>query len=100
MFMTPVAFIILLLLGLLAIYLYVVIARFPGQKARERGHPQADAINVLGWIGPFLGVVGWVVALIWAHTNPPRVVVVARDASATEIGKAVEEALQSNGEPA
>lgn len=29
------------------------------------GHPQADAINILGWIGPFLGAIGWVIALIW-----------------------------------
>lgn len=100
MFMTPVAFIILLLLGLLVIYLYVVIARYPGQKARERDHPQADAINVLGWVGPFLGAVGWVIALIWAYTSPPRVVIVARDASPAEVGKAVEEALQTGDETA
>jgi uncharacterized BrkB/YihY/UPF0761 family membrane protein len=95
MFIEPVAFIILLLLGLVVIYLYVVIARLPGQKARERGHPQADAINILGWIGPFLGAIGWVIALIWAYTNPPRVVVVTRDASPAEVGQAVEEALEA-----
>jgi len=70
MFMTRPGFIILLLLGLLLLWLYVQIAKFPGEKARERGHPQADAINVLGWVGPFLGLVGWVVALVWAYTTP------------------------------
>ena len=70
MFMTGPGFIILLLLGLLILWLYVQIAKFPGEKARERGHPQADAISVLGWVGPFLGLVGWVVALVWAYTTP------------------------------
>ena len=81
--------VVLLLLGLLGIYLYIAVAKIPGQKARERGHPQADAINILGWIGPFLGIAGWVIALIWAHTNPPRIVVVARDADPGEVARAV-----------
>lgn len=70
MFMTAPGFIVLLLLGLLLLWLYVQIAKYPGEKARERGHPQADAINVLGWVGPFVGLVGWVVALVWAYTTP------------------------------
>ncbi len=70
MFMTGPGFIILLLLGLVGLWLYVQIAKYPGEKARERGHPQADAINVLGWVGPFLGLVGWVVALVWAYMTP------------------------------
>jgi hypothetical protein len=63
-------FIILVLLFLLAIWIYVEMAKFPGQKARERGHPQADAINVLSWIGLLFGAVPWVVALVWAHMQP------------------------------
>jgi hypothetical protein len=70
MFITAPAFIILLLLGLLLIWLYVELGSFPGKKARERGHPQADAINILGWIGPFLAGVGWAIALVWAYTTP------------------------------
>ncbi len=63
-------FIILVLLFLLAIWIYVEMAKFPGQKARERGHPQADAINVLSWVGLLSGAVPWVVALVWAHMRP------------------------------
>jgi hypothetical protein len=63
-------FIILVLIVLLGIWIYVEMARFPGKKARERGHPQADAINVLSWVGLLLGVVPWVIALVWAHTKP------------------------------
>ncbi len=70
MFITAPAFIILLLLGLLLIWLYVELASFPGKKAKERNHPQADAINILGWIGPFLAGAGWAVALVWAYTTP------------------------------
>lgn len=63
-------FIILVILFLIVIWIYVEMAKFPGQKAREREHPQADAINVLSWVGLLLGVVPWVIALVWAHTKP------------------------------
>ena len=63
-------FIILVLIVLIGIWIYVEMARFPGKKARERGHPQADAINVLSWVGLLLGVVPWVIALVWAYTKP------------------------------
>jgi hypothetical protein len=70
MFMTTPGFVILLLMGLLLFYLYIELAQIPGKKAKERGHPQADAINILGWIGPFLGIAGWAVALVWAYYRP------------------------------
>jgi hypothetical protein len=70
MFMTPAGFVILLLLGLLVLWLFVEIGGFPGKKAHERNHPQAEAINVLGWLGLLLGGVGWVVAVVWAYTKP------------------------------
>jgi len=63
-------FIILVILFLIVIWIYVEMAKFPGQKAREREHPQADAINVLSWVGLLLGVVPWVIALVWAYTKP------------------------------
>ena len=63
-------FIILVIIVLLAIWIYVEMAKFPGQKAREREHPQAEAINVLAWVGLLLGIVPWVIALVWAYTKP------------------------------
>lgn len=63
-------FIILVIIVLLAIWIYIEMAKFPGQKAREREHPQADAINVLAWVGLLLGIVPWVIALVWAYTTP------------------------------
>jgi len=70
MFMTPTGFIILLLLALLGLWILVEIGSLPGKKAHERNHPQAEAINVLGWVGLLLGGVGWMVALVWAYMKP------------------------------
>jgi hypothetical protein len=68
--MTLTGFIILVLLVLLGVWIYVEMAKFPGKKALERGHPQADAINVLSWVGLLMGGVPWVIALVWAYTKP------------------------------
>ena len=63
-------FIILVLLFLIGIWIYVELARFPGKKAHERGHPQAEAINVLSWVGLLFGGVPWLIALVWAYMKP------------------------------
>ena len=68
--MSNVGFVILVLLVLIAIWVFVKLAAMPGQTAVERGHPQAEAINVLGWVGLLLGVAPWLVALVWAYTKP------------------------------
>lgn len=68
--MTITGFIILVVLFLLGIAIYVELAKFPGKKAREREHPQADAINVLSWVGLLFGGVPWLIALVWAYTRP------------------------------
>jgi hypothetical protein len=64
-----VGFAILVLLVLIGIWIFVKLAALPGQTATERGHPQAEAINVLGWVGLLLGVAPWLVALVWAYTK-------------------------------
>jgi hypothetical protein len=43
----------------------VFILGLPGRIAIARRHPEADAINLMGWVG-FLAVVPWMQALIWA----------------------------------
>ncbi len=67
--MSFVGFAILVLLVLIGIWIFVKLAALPGQTATERGHPQAEAINVLGWVGLLLGVAPWLVALVWAYTK-------------------------------
>jgi hypothetical protein len=68
--MTLPSFVILVVLATVAIVIFVELATIPGRKAREREHPQADAINILGWLGLPMGGVPWVIAIVWAYTHP------------------------------
>ena len=56
------------------IIIFLALAAIPGKKVRERGHPQADAINILGWIGLLMGFAPWVGALVWAYTRSGPIV--------------------------
>ncbi len=51
------------------IWLVVLLGPMPGNIAKQRGHPQADAINVLGWIGVITLGLAWPFALVWAYTR-------------------------------
>jgi hypothetical protein len=64
------SFAILVVIFTIAAVIYIELASMPGKTARERGHPHADAINLLGWIGLLLGVAPWLVAMLWARTQP------------------------------
>ena len=58
----------------------------PGRIAIARKHPEAEAVNLMGWVG-FLAIVPWIQALIWAF-KPSDVVDIRRfpreEARATE----------------
>ena len=45
--------------------LVLLLLGLPGRIARQRNHPEAEAVNLMGWLG-FLGVVPWINALIWS----------------------------------
>ncbi len=51
------------------IWLVVILGPIPGNIAKKRGHPQADAINVLGWIGVVTLGLAWPIALVWAYSR-------------------------------
>lgn len=51
------------------IWLVVLLGPMPGRIAMERGHRQADAINILGWIGVITLGLAWPIALVWAYTK-------------------------------
>ena len=70
MFMTTSGFLILVGLFSLALWVFAELGGLPGKMAAARNHPQAEAINVLGWFGLLFGGVGWMVALVWAHMKP------------------------------
>lgn len=54
----------------------VFILGLPGRIAYARKHPDAGAINIMGWLG-FVVVVPWVQAFIWAF-KPTDVVDIRR----------------------
>ena len=65
--------VILALVGaFLAVAVFVL--GLPGRIAIARKHPDADAINTMGWLG-FVAVVPWIQAFIWAFkpTNVVRI---------------------------
>jgi hypothetical protein len=53
----------------------------PGSIARARRHPQAEAINVCGWMG-IITIVLWPVAMVWAHLVPGQPIAGAAPAAA------------------
>jgi hypothetical protein len=62
------------ILALLVAFLVVLVfvLGLPGRIAIARRHPEADAVNLMGWVG-FLAVVPWIQALIWAF-KPTNVI--------------------------
>lgn len=63
------ALIVLAVLLITAIAVIGVLGALPGRVARNRRHPQADAIAVGGWLGLLFGGVLWPLVMIWAYTN-------------------------------
>ena len=56
--------------------LIVLVLGLPGRIAVVRHHPEAEAVNLLGWIGAFT-VLPWAQALIWAF-KPTDIIDVRR----------------------
>jgi hypothetical protein len=65
-----IAFIVLGVLVIAAVFAVVALGKLPGQLARKWGHPQAAAIDVTSWVGIATGGPLWLVAFILAFTNP------------------------------
>jgi ABC-type Fe3+ transport system permease subunit len=64
------ALFVLLVLAAAAVAGWVVLGMMPGRIARERKHPQSDAIAVCGWWGVITMGLLLPLAFIWAYTNP------------------------------
>ena len=64
------ALLILIVLLIAAVAAWIILAMMPGKIARQRNHPQADAINVCGWWGGITLGLLLPFAYIWAYTNP------------------------------
>jgi hypothetical protein len=64
---------LVLFLGLVAFLIAVVfVLGLPGRIAIARRHPDADAVNMMGWVG-FVAIVPWIQAFIWAF-KPTNIV--------------------------
>ena len=59
------AFAALFVIGVAFLAAAIFILGLPGRIAIARKHPDADAVNLMGWVG-FLAIVPWIQALIWA----------------------------------
>lgn len=66
------AWVVLIVLLVSVLVGVVVLAGLPGKIAKTRGHPQADAIRVAGWVALFGFGVFWPLALVWAFTKPAQ----------------------------
>ena len=64
-----IALFIMAVLLAVGIWIVVLIGNLPGNMARAAGHPQAEAISLLAWVGLITGI-GWFLALIWARYKP------------------------------
>jgi hypothetical protein len=69
----------------------------PGKIAIARKHPDADAVNLMGWVG-FLAVVPWINALIWAFK--PTDVIDIRRFPRQEQAAIDEDIMRLKGKPA
>ena len=61
-------------IGGLALFMFVM--GLPGRIAHARKHPEAEAVNLMGWVG-FMAVVPWIQALIWS-IKPTNVIDIRR----------------------
>lgn len=64
------ALIVLFVICATVISLVVLIGNIPGNIARQRCHPQSEAIAMLAWIGLLTMGLGWFAALVWSKTSP------------------------------
>lgn len=65
------AWIVLVVLIATIVAVFCLMGSLPGHIARRRGHPQAQAVTVAGWITLIFGFALWPVALIWAYVDVP-----------------------------
>ena len=66
-----VVLVFLLISAAVALAVIVGVAALPGLIAKQRNHPQKDAVNVCGWLGLPTGVL-WVIAMVWAFCRTDK----------------------------
>ena len=66
------ALLVLLVLAAAVVGIWVILGFLPGKIARQRNHPQAEAINMCGWWGVITLGILLPLAFIWAYTKPVK----------------------------
>ena len=64
------ALVVLFVLVAAAVGMWLILGMLPGRIARQRQHPQADAIRVCGWWGAITLGLLLPIAFIWAYYDP------------------------------
>jgi amino acid transporter len=88
------AIIVLLILLFAVVAIWVALAMLPGKIAAQRNHPQAEAINIGGWLGAILGGILWPIFLIWAFSKPVHITITSEEVQELRERVAVLEASQ------
>ncbi len=65
------AWVVFITIIIASIAVVVALCKVPGNIAKENNHPQADAINIAGWLGLLFsfGII-WILAIVWAKMTP------------------------------
>ena len=71
-----ISFAVIFLLLVVFLVAIVFVLGLPGRIAIARKHPDADAVNVMGWLG-FMALVPWIQAFMWAF-KPTDVIDIRR----------------------
>lgn len=69
-------FLTLAILGVAFVITIVFVLGLPGRIAIARKHPDAEAVNIMGWVG-FIAIVPWIQAFIWAF-KPTQIIDIRR----------------------
>jgi len=84
------------ILGVMPVVIGVVaykLGSLPGEIARARKHPQAEAISICGWMG-IVTLVLWPLAMVWAHLSAARSVVGLSEENAWSVTDKIRQASQ------
>jgi hypothetical protein len=65
------AWLVLFVLLASAVAMFFIAGSLPGYIAKSRDHPQAQAVQVAGWVTLICGFALWPLALIWAFVDVP-----------------------------
>ena len=69
-FLDVFALLVLLTLAVAIVAAWVGLGMMPGRIAKQRNHPQADAINICGWWGVITMGLLLPLAFVWAYYDP------------------------------